>query len=126
MKFPDKDERYSSGEPTDRFVVYAETRAEHDVMRRALYNVIYTAASSEAELDEEDVRVTLDYLMQSNHSQPRYPVSIDEAARLAKLVRQGAATLEDEQTLRALELAEQIEQEIPPRIMRIELRNFEF
>lgn len=125
MKFPDKDERYASGEPTDRFLVYAETKAEHDVMRRALYGVIYTAASSDVALDEEDVRVTIDYLMQSSHSQPRYPVSIDEATRLAKLVRQGAAMLENEQTDRALELAELIEQEIPPRIMRIELRNFE-
>ena len=99
MKFPDKHdpfgqtEVYSDGEPTERFVVLADTKLEADALRAALTSVAMTVMRSEdVKLEEEDAKLLLNVLSLGQYEQSRLVVTEDQAERLAGLVEQGAAS----------------------------------
>lgn len=96
MKFPDKltatggAEKYTTGEPTERFVSIAETRQESWAVEAALANVALMVLQSEVQLDPEEARMLVDYMRTNEHQRPRLTMSPEQAGRLARLIHLGA------------------------------------
>lgn len=130
MKFRDKKTAYgqpevfASGELTNRFVIIAETMDEHCAMQSAIGNVAIAAMTSQAELDHEDARMALHYLANAERTGSRLYASIEDAACIARLMRQGGSSLlDDAKSVTAANIAEAIEQEVTARAFRIELND---
>lgn len=130
MKFQDKKtpygelEKYNTGELTHRFLTIAETRYENEGMQRAIGNLAIAAMTGDGAVEQEDAELMLRYLMQNREQRGRQTMTIEQATRFSKLLRQGSSTLlDDEQSDGVLAVAMAIDHEVAARMMRTDLEN---